>query len=67
MVVAFENKNGVSMSIFAIHLSTDQLDHKCVEVDNRFHIAIEPIETGLSLSVYPRTDGELCGRAVYDV
>ena len=30
-----------------------------VEVDNRFNLVIERTEFGLSIRVYPRTDGEL--------
>ena len=47
------------MTAFNVDLNTEQPDRIFVEVDRRFNVAIERTETGLSLRVYPRTDGEL--------
>jgi hypothetical protein len=47
------------MTAFNIDLSTDQPDRIFAEVDGRFNVAIERDDTGLTLRVYPRTDGEL--------
>jgi len=47
------------MTAFNIDLITEQPDCIFVEVDRRFNVAIERTETGLSLRVYPRTDGLL--------
>ena len=47
------------MTVFHIDLNTEQPDRLFVEVDSRFHVAIEPTGTGLALRVYPRTNGEL--------
>ena len=47
------------MTAFNIDLTTEQPDRIYVEVDRRFDIAIERTEIGLSIRVYPRTDGEL--------
>ena len=47
------------MTAFNIDLVTEQPDRIFVEVDRRFDVAIERTETGLSIRVYPRTDGEL--------
>ena len=50
------------MTAFNVDLNTEQPDRIFVEVDRRFDVAIERTETGLSLRVYPRTDGELWDR-----
>lgn len=47
------------MTAFNLDLITEQPDHVYVEVDRRFNLAIQRTETGLSVRVYPRTDGEL--------
>jgi hypothetical protein len=47
------------MTAFNIDLNTEQSDRIYVEVDGRFNLAIERTETGLELSVYPRTEGLL--------
>jgi hypothetical protein len=47
------------MTAFNIDLNTDQPDRIYVEVDRRFDVAIERTESGLSIRIYPRTDGEL--------
>lgn len=47
------------MTAFNIDLNTGQPDRIYVEVDRRFDVAIERTENGLSLRIYPRTDGEL--------
>lgn len=49
------------MTSFNIELNDQIPDHIYVEVDRRFDIAIERTQTGLSLRIYPRTDGELWG------
>jgi hypothetical protein len=47
------------MTAFTIDLNTDQPDVLHVDVANRFKVAIERTEAGLSLRVYPRTVGVL--------
>ena len=47
------------MTAFNIDLITEQPDHLYVEIERRFNVAIERTETGLSIRVYPRTNGEL--------
>jgi hypothetical protein len=47
------------MNTFNIDFTSDQPDHVYVDVDRRFNIALERTEAGLSIRVYPRTDGEL--------
>ena len=47
------------MTIFNIEQITDQPDHIYVEIDRRFNLVLERTEGGLSIRVYPRTDGEL--------
>ena len=47
------------MTAFNIDLITDDPDRVFVEIDRRFNLAIERTEGGLSIRVYPRTDGEL--------
>jgi len=47
------------MTAFNIELITEQPDHVYVDIDRRFNVAIERTETGLSLRVYPRTNGVL--------
>jgi hypothetical protein len=47
------------MTHFNIDVHTDRPDRIFVEVDRRFDIAIVRTETGLSLRVYPRTEGQL--------
>jgi hypothetical protein len=47
------------MTSFSIEIKKDIPDHLYVEVDRRFDIAIERTAEGLSIRVYPRTDGEL--------
>ena len=47
------------MPAFNIDLNTSRPDRIYLEVDRRFAVAIERTETGLSLMVFPRTDGEL--------
>ena len=47
------------MTAFNIDLITEQPDQIYVEIGRRFNVAIERTETGLSLRVYPRTNGEL--------
>ncbi len=47
------------MTAFNIDLNTEQPDCIYVEVEHRFNVVIERTEDGLSLRVYPRTDGEL--------
>jgi hypothetical protein len=47
------------MTAFNIELITEQPDHIYVDIGRRFNVVIERTETGLSLRVYPRTDGEL--------
>jgi hypothetical protein len=47
------------MTAFNIELITEQPDLIYVDVARRFNVVIERTETGLSLRVYPRTDGEL--------
>lgn len=47
------------MTAFNVDLNTDRPDHIYVEVDSRIDVAIERTESGLSIRIYPRTDGEL--------
>ena len=47
------------MTSFNIDLNTTRPDRVFVEVDRRFDVAIKRTETGLSLLVFPRKDGEL--------
>jgi hypothetical protein len=47
------------MTAFNIELITEQPDHVYVDIDRRFNVAIERTETGLSLRVYPHTNGVL--------
>jgi len=47
------------MTAFNIDLITDQPDCIYVEIGRRFNLAIERTETGLSVRVYPKTNGEL--------
>ena len=47
------------MTAFNIDLNAEQPDRIFVEVDRRFDVAIERTKTGLSIRIYPRTDGEL--------
>lgn len=47
------------MTAFDIALNTEQPDRIFVEIDRRFDVVIVRTDTGLSLHVYPRTDGEL--------
>lgn len=47
------------MTAFNIDLNTSRPDRIFVEVDRRFDVAIKRTETGLSLLVFPRTEGEL--------
>jgi hypothetical protein len=47
------------MTKFNIDIITERPDRIYVEVDNRIDVAIERTETGLSIRIYPRTDGEL--------
>ena len=47
------------MTAFTIALNTKRPDRFSVDVDRRFHVAIERTKTGLSIHIYPRTDGEL--------
>ena len=47
------------MTAFDIERIADLPNCLYVDVANRFNIAIERTETGLSLRVYPRTEGEL--------
>ncbi len=49
------------MTSYNIELNDQIPHHIYVEVDRRFDIAIERTATGLSLRIYPRTDGELWG------
>lgn len=52
-------RDAAAASRFEIDVAADFPDHIYVEVDHRFNIAIERTETGLSIRVDPRTDGEL--------
>jgi hypothetical protein len=54
-----QSNEGVPMTAFNTDLITDQPDCMYMEIDRRFNIVIERTESGLSLRVYPRTDGEL--------
>lgn len=47
------------MTAFSIELITELPDHVYVDIDRRFNVVIERTETGLSLRVYPRTNGDL--------
>lgn len=47
------------MTRFNIEQRTDQPDRIYVEIDRRFDLAIIRTDSGLEISVYPRTDGEL--------
>jgi hypothetical protein len=47
------------MTAFTIELITEQPDHVYVDIDRRFNVVIERTEAGLSLRIYPRTDGDL--------
>ena len=47
------------MTAFIVELITEQPDHIYVEIGRRFNVVLERTETGLSLRVYPRTEGEL--------
>ena len=47
------------MTAFNIDCTTDQPDLIYVEIDRRFNVAIERMESGLSIRIYPRTGGEL--------
>jgi hypothetical protein len=47
------------MTVFNIELITERPDVVYVDIARRFNVAIERTETGLSLRVYPRTDGDL--------
>jgi hypothetical protein len=47
------------MTLFDIHHDTERRDRIFVEVDRRLDVAIVRTSTGLTLEVYPRTDGEL--------
>ena len=47
------------MTHFNIDLKTARPDRVFVEVDCRFDVAIIRTEIGLTLQVFPRTDGEL--------
>lgn len=44
---------------FEIDYEAELPDRVFVEINHRYDIAIEHTETGLSLRVYPRTDGQL--------
>jgi hypothetical protein len=47
------------MTAFNIELITEQPDHVYVDIARRFNVVIVRTETGLSIRVYPRTDGDL--------
>ncbi|MFL5285235.1 MAG: hypothetical protein ACJ8AW_30730 [Rhodopila sp.] len=47
------------MTAFSIDHNTDRPDRIFVEVDRSIDVAIIRTEAGLSIRVYPRTDGEL--------
>ena len=47
------------MTQFNIDLNSSRPDRVFVEVDRRFDVAIIRTDTGLTLKVFPRTDGEL--------
>ena len=47
------------MTTFDIHLNNDRPGRIFVEVDRRRDVGIVRTESGLSLEIYPRTDGEL--------
>jgi hypothetical protein len=47
------------MTAFSIDLNTERPDRVFVEVDRRFDVAILRTVTGLTIRIYPRTDGEL--------
>jgi len=47
------------MNAFNIDFTSDQPNLIFVDVDRRFNVAIERTEAGLSLRIYPRTNGEL--------
>lgn len=47
------------MNAFNIDFTSDQPDLIFVDIDRRFNVAIERTEAGLSLRIYPRTNGEL--------
>ena len=47
------------MTAFVIEQIADQPDLLYIEVDRRFNLAIERTERGLSIRLYPRSDGEL--------
>ncbi|HWG41182.1 MAG TPA: hypothetical protein VN688_00230 [Gemmataceae bacterium] len=47
------------MSIFNIEQLTELSDRIYVEIDCRFNVVLVRTESGLSLRVYPRTNGEL--------
>ncbi len=44
---------------FEIDYDAELPDRVYVEINHRYDIAIKQTETGLSLRVYPRTDGQL--------
>jgi hypothetical protein len=47
------------MTAFNVDFITEQQDRVFVEVDRRFDVAILRTVTGLTIRIYPRTDGEL--------
>lgn len=47
------------MTAFSTEILTEQPDVLYVEIDRRFNLAIERHDAGLSIRIYPRTDGEL--------
>lgn len=47
------------MIAFEFEYDAEQPDRIFLEINRRYNIAIEQTETGLSLRIYPRTDGQL--------
>jgi hypothetical protein len=47
------------MTVFNVDFNTQRPDRVFVEVDRRFDVAIVRTVSGLTIQIYPRTDGDL--------